>query len=248
MAWFRKLAAAAVLVVTAIATPSAALLVQPVYMDMRYTGAQSSAGLTVINDRNRPMTVEVTLNRIELPDEGAPVFTPIEPNDFLIFPAVATIPANGTQVFRVRWIGEPKAEGELYAFTTSELPVEVETDATAALQLLYAIQTIVGIAPAGAQPDLSAESVVRGENADGVKGVRILFANTGNAHGQVTGGGISVSSGSWSHRFSAEEVSGAVGLGLVRANGKRWMFLPLPSVPETGDLTVTADIPRITRG
>lgn len=37
-------------------------------------------------------------------------------------------------------------------------------------------------------------------------------------------------------------------LGLVRAKGKRWMFLPLPSVPETGDLTVTADIPRMTRG
>lgn len=248
MAWFRKFAAVAAVVATAIATPSAALLVQPVFMDMRYTGAQSSGGLSVINDRNRPMTVEVTLSRIELPDQGAPVFTPIEPDDFLIFPAVATIPANGTQVFRVRWVGEAKAEGELYAFTTSELPVDIESDATAALQLLYAIQTIVGIAPAGSQPDLSAESVERAENADGVKGVRILFANAGNAHGQVTGSGISVSSGGWTHRFTAEEVSGAVGLGLVRANGKRWMFLPLPSVPETGDLTVTADIPRTTRG
>ena len=248
MAWFRKFAAAAALVATAIATPSAALLVQPVYMDMRYTGVQSSAGLSVINDRNRPMTVEVTLSRIELPDQGAPVFTPIEPDDFLIFPAVATIPANGTQVFRVRWVGEAKAEGELYAFTTSELPVDVETDAAAALQLLYAIQTIVGIAPAQARPELSAESAVRAENASGVKGVSILFANAGAAHGQVSGGGIAVASGAWTHRFTAEEVAAAVGLGLVRANGKRWMFLPLDSVPETGDLTVTADLPRATRG
>lgn len=217
-------------------------------MDMRYTGLQSNAGLSVINDRNRPMTVEVTLSRIDLPDDGAPVFTEIEPDDFLIFPSVATIPANGTQVFRVRWVGESRAEGELYAFTTTELPVEVEAENTAALQLLYAIQTIVGIAPAGAQPDLSAESAVRAENADGVKGVRILFANTGNSHGQVVGGNIAVSSGSWTHRFTAEEVAKGVGLGLVRANGKRWMFLPLDSVPATGDLTVTAEFRRVTRG
>jgi fimbrial chaperone protein len=238
-----RIAAFVCLVLTMLATPSSALLVQPVYLDMRYTGTRSNAGLRVVNDRARQVSVEVTVNRVDIPERGPVVFTPIEGDDFLIFPAVGNIPPNGTQVFRVRWIGEPMAESRLFALTTSELPVEIDTESRAAVQLLYAIQTIVAIGPQNARPDLSAAGVERAANDQGVPGVRILFMNEGNLHGQVKDASVVLSTGSWRHVISPTEFGNAVGLGMVKPNGKRWMFVAVPDVPAEGELAVEANIP-----
>ncbi len=238
-----RIAAFAGLTLALLATPSSALLVQPVFLDMRYTGVRSNAGLRVVNDRARPVSVEVTVNRVDIPERGPPVFTPIEGEDFLIFPAVGNIPPNGTQVFRVRWIGEPLAESRLFALTTSELPVEIETESRAAVQLLYAIQTIVAIGPQNARPELSAVEVERGANDQGLPGVRILFKNDGNLHGQVKDATVTLTSGDWRHVITPMEFGSAVGLGLMKPNSQRWMFVPVAGIPAEGELTVAADIP-----
>ncbi len=242
--WGRILAAAALGAVL-MATPASALLVQPVYLDMRATGVRSNAGLRVVNDRNRPVSVEVTVSTLDIPERGAPVYTPVEGEDFLIFPAVANIPPNGTQIFRVRWIGDPGlAESKMFALTTSELPLESDSEGRASLQLLYAIQTVVGIGPANGRAEIEAVTAERGTNDAGVAGVRVLFRNEGNLHGQVNAATINVRSGDWSRSFDPGEVANSVGLGLVPGNAQRWMFLPADDVPATGDLTVTADVPR----
>jgi fimbrial chaperone protein len=242
---FKKLGLLGVLALMLVATPSSALLVQPVFLDMRYTGVQSNGGIRVVNDRNRPVSVEVTVSSLEIPEKGQAVFTPIEGEDFLIFPAVANIPPNGTQIFRIRWVGDPaQAEGKMFAFTTSELPIAIEETSGAAVQLLYAIQTVVAIGPSGTRAEIAPIAIRRGELSDGAKGVIITFENTGALHGQVNSSTITVSApGGWSRRMEPADVSNAVGLGLVPANAKREMFLALPDVPEAGELTVTADIP-----
>lgn len=241
---FKKLGLLGALALMLVATPSSALLVQPVFLDMRYSGAQSNGGIRVVNDRNRPVSVELTVSSLEIPEKGQAVFTPVEGEDFLIFPAVANIPPNGTQIFRIRWVGDPTlAEGKMFAFTTSELPIEMDQTAGAAVQLLYAIQTVVAIGPAGARADIKPMAIRRGELADGTKGVIITFENTGALHGQVNSSTITVSAPGWSHRIEPADVSNAVGLGLVPANAKREMFLALPGVPADGDLNVVADVP-----
>lgn len=241
--WGKVLAIAALGAVF-LAAPASALLVQPVYLDMRSSGVRSNAGLRVVNDRNRPISVEVTVSSLDIPASGAPVYTPIEGEDFLIFPAVANIPPNGTQIFRVRWIGDPAlAESKMFALTTSELPIEVEAEG-ASLQLLYAIQTVVGIGPANGRPDIDAVRAERGTNEAGEAGVRVLFKNEGNLHGQVSASTVRLRSGDWSKNFDPSEVAAAVGLGLVSSNSERWMFFPAADVPATGDITVTAEIPR----
>lgn len=231
------------LALTVLATPSSALLVQPVYLDMRYTGTRSNAGLRVVNDRARTVSVEVTVNQVDIPERGAVTFTPIEGEDFLIFPAVGNIPPNGTQVFRVRWIGDPLPESQLFSLTTSELPVEIETQSRAAVQLLYAIQTIVAIGPQNGRPDLSAVGIERASNDQGVPGVRILFKNDGNLHGQVKDANVTLTAGDWRHTITPTEFGNAVGLGMVKPNGQRWMFVAVPDVPAEGELSVDADIP-----
>lgn len=239
----------AFLAVVFVATPSFALLVQPVFLDMRYSGVQSNAGLRVVNDRNRPMSVEVTVSSVTVPETGDVVFTPIEGEDFLIFPSVANIPANGAQIFRVRWIGDPAlADGKIFALTTSELPADSSEDTGAAVQLLYAVQTIVGIGPANARADIKPVTITRSTKADGTRGVFITFENAAAIHGQVNSATLTISTPGWSYRMEPADVSNIVGLGLVPANSKRTMFIPIPDLPTEGELSVVADIPRTTAG
>ncbi|MGO4410357.1 MULTISPECIES: hypothetical protein [unclassified Brevundimonas] len=245
-AFVKRLLAFATLALVFVATPSAALLVQPVFLDMRYSGILSNAGIRVVNDRNRPVSVEVTVSSVDVPERGDAVFTPIEGEDFLIFPAVANIPANGAQIFRVRWIGDPaQAEGKIFAFTTSELPLEIDGEPTAAVQLLYAVQTIVGIGPTNARAHIEPISVERISRPDGSKGVIVTFENTGALHGQVSAATITLSAPGWSRKFTPGDMSAAVGLGLVPAQGRRAMFLPVPDLPESGEISVNADVPRV---
>lgn len=245
-AYVKRLLTVAALAVVFVATPSAALLVQPVFLDMRYSGVLSNAGVRVVNDRNRPISVEVTVSSVEVPESGDAVFTPIEGEDFLIFPAVANIPANGAQIFRVRWIGDPaQAEGKIFALTTSELPLEIEDEPTAAVQLLYAVQTIVGIGPANARADIEPVAVERVTRPNGDKGVMITFQNTGALHGQVSAATVTLSTPGWSHQFTPADMSAAVGLGLVPAQGRRIMFLSVPNLPDSGEISVSADVPRV---
>ncbi|WEK56892.1 MAG: hypothetical protein P0Y52_10075 [Candidatus Brevundimonas phytovorans] len=246
-AFVKRLLIFATLAAVFAATPSAALLVQPVFLDMRYSGVLSNAGVRVVNDRNRPVSVEVTVSSVDVPESGDAVFTPIEGEDFLIFPAVANIPANGAQIFRVRWIGDPaKAEGQIFAFTTSELPLEIDGDPSAAVQLLYAIQTIVGIGPVNARAEIEAVSVERVSRPNGDKGVMITFQNNGELHGQVSAATLTLATPGWSHQFTPADMSAAVGLGLVPAQRRRAMFLAVPDLPDSGAITVTADVPRVT--
>lgn len=233
------------LVTTLVAGPSSALLVQPIYVDMRYTGARSNSALRVINDRNRPIMVEVTVSRLDIPEEGAPVYTPIDSDDFLIFPAVATIPANGVQMFRVRWVGDVPPEGKLFALTSSELPGEIQDGDAAAVQLLYAIQSVVAIGPEDARPEIKAVGVERAVGPENAPGVSILFENEGRLHGQVAQATIMLKSGDWSRRLEPTDMSNAVGLGVIPAGQKRKLFVPVTGVPEAGALSVSADIPAV---
>lgn len=231
------------LMTTLVAGPSSALLVQPIYLDMRYTGGRSNSALRVTNDRERPVTVEVTVSRLDIPEDGPPVYTPIDSDDFLIFPAVATIPANGVQMFRVRWVGDAQPEGRLFALTSSELPGEIRDGEAAAVQLLYAIQSVVAIGPQDASSDIKAVSAERAVSPEDAPGVAIVFDNEGRLHGQVSQATVTLRAGDWSRRLEPIEMSNAVGLGIIPAGQKRKLFIPLADVPQDGALTVSAVIP-----
>lgn len=235
------------------ATPAYALLVQPIVIDLSTTGQGSSAAITVTNDRNRPDTIEVTINKLTLPERGAPQLTPDPGSDFLIFPPASTIEPGKTQVFRVRWIGDPKiTQSKSYMFAISELPVNQM--AGSGVQVLYSIQSLVTVTAPGLKPDTSVAAVARETQktpagtasaapAGQTPGVAVTFQNAGNAidyisHYQVT---LSADGSKWSKTFDAAETTKAVGLGLIQPNSKRTIFFPVADVPASGDIKATLD-------
>ena len=231
----------------AIPFPALALLVRPVLLDLTSTGSNASGSLEVINDRNRTVAVEVTVKKLALPERGDPVLTADDGANFQIFPPIASIAPGARQVFRVRWIGDPApAESQLYMFSTSELPVADRPDATT-VQVLYAINSVVAVRAPGAKPNIAIESIARATHPDGKSGVEITFANTGPSHGFVTQSALELKddTAKWSHTFEPSELNNAFGLGLVPANAKRVMFLPVADLPPSGDFSADMHAPAV---
>lgn len=232
---------------TAIASPwpAFALLVKPIVLEMTTTGSDANSTIEVVNDRNTPVTVELTVEKLKVPERGAVETEADAGDDFLIFPPQAIIAPGGRQNFRVRWVGEPALDQtRLFMFTTSELPVEIP-EGTTGVQLYYAVQSVVAVSTADAKADVSIRQVERSENGD-QKGVLVSFANQGSKHAFISAAQIELRSGAWRRTVSEQELGSAFGLGLVPPKGSRTMFLPVEDVPADGAIawTYTPTAPR----
>lgn len=231
---------ALVLAVVAAVTPASALLVQPLVLRMETTGAGASTAISVVNDRNRPNTIELKLSRVALGETGAPQLTPDAGDDFLIFPPIATVQPGRTQVFRIRWIGAEKLDrARPYMITTQEVPID---QTGSGVQVVYAIQSLVSLRSPGMTSSAEAVSLARSGRdvpaapeapAHREDGVELLVANPGADNLFVSDYALRLTGpGGWKADLSQGAVERAVGLGFVPAGGRRRLFLPLDHVPE----------------
>lgn len=233
--------AALLLGIFALATPSLALLVRPIIIDLTASGTSANGQIEVVNDRNKPMAIEVKVNSFTLPERGDLVLGPDAAKDFLIFPAIAQLPPGGRQVFRVRYIGDPAiAQSKLYMFSSSELPVsEAAAGDKARIEVLYAISSVVAVRPPRTTAAISVAAVERSVGPDKQPGIRITFQNKGVSHGYVGSTVLDLNSGSWRKSIAADATGKAFGLGLVPANARRSLFIPVADVPASGAINVT---------
>ena len=238
------------------AAPASAILVQPVQIRMTSTGGQSSAAITVINDRNRPDTIEIGVSKLSLPQQGGAEITKDDGSQFLIFPPVATIEPGKTQVFRIRWVGDPVLPtAQSFMFTTGELPVNQAEGS--GVQLVYAIQSLVTVSSPGLTPAVTVSAVARTDKkidaapskdgsdakpAEVAHGIMVTFENGGNDVAFLSDYSMKLETAgpnAWSRSLTNADVSTFVGLGLLTPNSKRDIFLPIGDVPATGDVKIT---------
>ena len=235
---------AAVVGLAGVGTPAWALLVQPILIQLSAAGQGSNSQIRVVNDRNRPVTVEVTVNRLGVPETGPVTQEPDSGEDFLIFPPQATIQPGATQVFRVRWIGDPDiAEAKSFMFSSSELPIDMEPGVTG-IQMLYSIQSVVTVSPVQSTSELSVASVERAVSPAGETGLNVMFANQGNDVALLSRASVELKGDGWSRSLTSTQVAERVGIGLIPPNSRRQLFLPIEDVPTQGEITATvAQIP-----
>jgi fimbrial chaperone protein len=228
------------LLILAAPIPVWSLLVRPILIDMKASGSGTNSSFEVINDRNRSIAVEVAVQTLNIPERGETSLTPNDGAEFQIFPPIASIPAGKKQVFRVKWIGAPDLQqSKLYTFLTAELPVKREaSESGSTVQIVYAINSVVAVAPTNRKPNIVIEKIDRVTSKDGKPGIEILFNNDSVAHGYVgnTEIELSVPGSDWKATVNNPKSGKAFGLGLIPANAKRFMFVPLEGVPATGDI------------
>ncbi len=219
---------------------ASALSVEPIVIEMTPIGQRSTAAISVTNERARATTVEVSVNTLTVPTTGEPQLEPIAGDEFLVFPPQAIIGPGETQVFRVRWVGDPEVNvSQLYMFTTSELPIDLENPAgVETVQILYSINSLVIIQPMEGAPRLSTADVrraVRGEEP----GVELTVRNDSNMHGYLSMAHVDLvidEPERWSMRLRRELMGEAIGLGLIPALSERTIFIPVSDIPSTGEI------------
>lgn len=222
------------------------LMLQPTQIDLNSSGAGTTSSFQVTNDRNRAVTVEVNVLGLSLPESGPAVTTEDSGDEFMIFPPQATIAPGATQTFRVRWVGDPAiAESKLYMIEAAELPVDMN-DGRSGVQVLYAIRTLVAVAPRQGQPSLEVAQVSRAVNAEGAHGINLTVQNNGNVHAYLSRTLVRFGIAEpdrWERALEPSTVSAQVGLGLVPPNARRTFFFPMQDVPAQGLLESRVDLP-----
>lgn len=223
-----------------------ALMLQPTQIDLRSSGAGTSSSFQVSNDRSRPVTVEINVLRLQMPETGPAVTQPDDGAEFLVFPPQATIAPGATQTFRVRWVGDPAIpQSQLYMMEAAELPVDTG-EGTSGVQLLYAIRTLVSVAPARGAAALEIATVSRATNAEGQRGVNLTVQNQGNTHAYLSRSLVRLGIAEpdrWERAMPPSALGNIIGLGLIPANARRTFFLPVEDIPAEGTLEARVDLP-----
>lgn len=219
---------------------AAAVTVSPMVVDMETVGRRAVARLQVVNTWANPVPVEITVERVELDQEGTPSTVPAE-DDFLVFPPLALIPPGRTQVFRIQYLGDPDLDrSRSYIFNTRQVPVELPQDANA-IQILFNFRVVVNVAPPGARPELA---VVAAEPVTDAESDRVTVAltveNRGDGHGYLSRTELrlryldpTTDTEIWQRELTVEEMRRIVGVGLLQPGKRRRFVLPI-ELPQPG--------------
>ena len=228
----------------------AAMSVTPIVLDMEAAGQKSRAQLRVANTGVGDIPVAITVNEVVLNEEGTPEYT-IADDDFVIFPFQAIIPAGGTQVFRLQYVGDPDLEkSKSYIFSVVQQPVDLP-EGVSGIQILYNFEVVGSVAPLGGKADLTylasdfmtREEKRRDEDGNDLveqkRRVTLEVENPTNTHAYLSGSILEFTarnddgSVAWKETYRPQDLAQTVGIGLVQPEMKRRFILPF-DVPEGG--------------
>lgn len=230
---FLKASAVLIALATMIAwagSPARAMSVSPTHIEMTSAGSGSRTQIVVQNDSDAPLPVEAVIKQLSV-DENGVQKTSDGSQNFLVFPPQTMIPAGGTQVFRVSWVGEPMLRAsESYVITIAQLPVKMQTKPNQ-VQVVMAFGVVINVAPpeGSAALRLVGSDVARGK--DGKNNLVVTVENPANVHALLPKATIHLAANGWSKTLTPQQLEQLVGIGLVQP-GKRRRFVlhvPLPA-------------------
>jgi fimbrial chaperone protein len=203
-----------------------AMAVEPMVLDMSTLGPSSRETIRVANNGAQPLPVEITVSRLELGLNGEQETAPAG-DEFLIYPAQAMIPAGGSQVFRVQWVGDPQiSKSQVYWFGVSQLPVKLPKGESG-IQIVMSFGVTVNVAPPNGKSDILVMNAAPIKDKTGKRLASLTVKNPGNKHAYLKQSSIHLSGGSWSADVAPEEIAQKVGLGIVQPGKERRFILPV---------------------
>jgi P pilus assembly chaperone PapD len=220
-----------------------AMTVQPVVIDLATAGRAMSEVIIVENTFDRPLAVELTMQSLELTEDGVHA-TGQDTQELAVFPPQAVIQPGERQNFRVQYVGDPVlAKSKHFYVTVSQLPVQTD-EGGANIQLLYNFQVLVSVAPGDAQPSITISSAEIGRNAEGQPVPVIVASNSSAAHGYLSRGRLEIvqrSAGGqelFRKELTGPQIQQSLGYGLIGGMQSRRVVLPEPLPSADGTVTV----------
>ena len=177
------IAVAAALPLIGFAAPTAhAQRVEPMSYQLGTTGSDATETLRMDNTSASPITVEVTVERMSIDEQGRETREPAD-DDFMIFPPQAIIAPGKSQSLRVKYVGDPALDASRsYRVSFNQLPIDLQTDDSGAIGMVINFRTLAVVAPKGAKADL--HLVEAAPRPDGKWDVAV--ENRGNLMGRLS--------------------------------------------------------------
>jgi fimbrial chaperone protein len=231
--------------VIAFAGVVAAMTVQPVVVDLRMAGRNTSAPIRVENTGPNPLPVEIRLVETDFSDGGVRASSQVT-DDLISFPPQAIIPPGQTQVFRIQYVGDPESARSRHFYAeVAQLPVELP-EGQSAIQILYNFQVMVNVASVVAgDPSLSVTSAEIVQNPEGKSVAAFSVANSSGNYGYLSSHPLTIrhldAQGAElsRHSLSGNEIQQQIGFGLVGPETTRQFVTPLELTSSEGRLEVT---------
>lgn len=223
--------------------------VSPMVLELNTAGARSTGRIEVLNVLKQPLPYEVRVYRITFGPADQLIETPADP-DFLVFPPQGLLQSNERQVVRVQWLGGALDSSRGYYVSIDQLPVPLDpskidkTKPSVSVQLVYHMKVLVTVAPPGAAPNISVQSVhpvmvappklgaASIPLAALVPGIEITVRNSGKRYAMMAGAtwtiqGRGVDGKPLKVVLTSAEMGKLLGAGYVPAlNGQRTFDIP----------------------
>ena len=212
------------------ASLACAMTVSPTHIEMQSAGARNTARVTVFNSSSAPLPIEAVVHFMQLDENGKSRTTPAG-EDFLVMPPQALIPPGSTQVFRVRWLGEPALDASRsYFLYMNQIPVKL-TARKSVVQVVMSMAVMINVAPPRGAPALQLIDTGVTRTPKGQLFPTITVANRSNVHGLLPQGTVQLMAAGWNKTLSPAFLNEKVGIGLVQPGKQRKFILPveLPS-------------------
>jgi fimbrial chaperone protein len=216
---------------------ASAFSVTPIRNDVAAGGATT---VTVKNaGSDKPLAYEATMIRRVLDEAGMTGEAPAE-DDFVVVPPAGVVLAGSSQAIRVQYVGEAGTErSQHYFLNVREVPVEIAEDGAppppgvrARLNVAFAYNVAVNVAPPGAAPDVRLVSVKGGKTveADGkrVPAIEIVAENDGAKHAYLDDFRLEVTAKDGKPvLFAAERLENVASTPLMPGMARRAFLLPV---------------------
>lgn len=174
----RKIVGAAVAALALFGTPAQAHRVYPMSYELAPVGSGAATVLRVDNTTERPLTLEVSVEKRAWDERGNETRTPAE-EDFLVLPPQMIVEPGKTQAIRVQYIGEPTIDQTaMYVIGVNQVPVADPTAGTG-VQFVINFGTAAYVVPTGAKTELNIVSVAAASEPGNMD---VVLENTGARH------------------------------------------------------------------
>jgi P pilus assembly chaperone PapD len=207
------------------------MTVTPTQIEMTSMGRTSRSTITVVNNGENTLAVELDVRKATLDEAGVPKASPAG-EEFLIMPPQALIAPGATQNFRIQWLGEPLlAKSETFLIYVNQIPVKLPKRARG-VHVVFGMGVMVNIAPPRGEPALE---VVRSGMVTDARGRRhptLTVLNPTNVHALFPQSTVRISGGGWSETLSSGELAQTIGIGLVQPGHRRRFILPVTLPPD----------------
>ena len=223
-------------------SPSAAMVVAPVHVEMTSAGSGGRAQVTVTNDSHYPLPVETSVEKMKLDENGGHTLSKAG-NEFMVFPPQALIPAGGSQVFRVQWVGEPMlGESQSFILAITQIPLKM-SDSKKGVQVVASLGVNINVAPPQATASLKLVGAEIATAKDGKRQPTITVENPTKTHALLPQFTIRLTGdGGWSRTMAVGELSSTIGIGLVQPGKRRRFTLPVDLPAGVSKVQVALDL------